>query len=90
MIVLKEKPSAIPAAEGFENTVKIYESEIITKPCLCGQEFLPSQVCVMIESPIVTIARVCATCSTTLASGSFAERGELARHLLAQVNGGAA
>lgn len=88
MIQKSQKPSAAGIAEGFENQIEFYEPENSIKACLCGQKFLPGSAFVIIETPIVTITRVCVACSATLAEGSFAERGELARLLLARAKGG--
>ena len=83
-----KRPPAIPAADGLNNLTEFYEPDFTTKACLCGQNFLPGQAFVITESPIITITRVCVDCSATLASGSFAERGKLARLLLARARGG--
>lgn len=83
-----EKPPAAGIAGGFQNQTKIYEPQNTTKACLCGEDFQPGSAFVVTETPLVTITRVCATCSDTLASGSFAERAKLARLLLAKAKGG--
>ena len=88
MNLKRERPPAIPAANGLNKTIKFYESDFTTKPYLCGENFLPGQAFVITEAPITTITCVSAACSATLASGSFAERGELARLLLMRAKGG--
>jgi len=83
-----KRPPAVPAANGLNNLTEFYKPDFTTKPCICGREFSPGQAFVITETPIITITRVCADCSATLASGSFAERGEFARLLLARAKGG--
>lgn len=82
-----ERPPAIPAADGLPKTIEIYEVDSTTNHCLCGQDFRPGSAFVITENPVVTVSRVCGACSTTLSSGSFAERGELARLLLTHAKG---
>lgn len=82
-----EKPSATGTAEGFEKLFADAPNPIIGR-CLCGQEFQPSESFLITESPVLTITRVCSICADTLAHGSFAERGVLARLLLARAKGG--
>lgn len=83
-----EKPPAAGIAEGFIKPIETYAANPTMKRCLCGQEFQPSGSFLITKSPVLTITQICQVCAATLAKGSFAERGELARRLLGAGEGG--